>query len=141
MAFTLPAVAVAAVDATLHSSGREQPSGGPAVPARDLLLLQPDGELALFAGNRRLCMVALPDSSTSPAYAQLLRLNRAASGSENADADGKMASNHSQLGGGKRPPSAGELHGMRCSGLRTGVPATYVWVCPSAATLFVAVVA
>jgi hypothetical protein len=113
VAFTLPALAIAAVDATLH--GSEQQAGEPAVPARDLLLLQPDGRLALFAGRRRLCTVGLPvDSSASPAYAQLLRLNGAASGSGNADADGKMASNHSELGGGKRPPSAGTLHGMRC---------------------------
>lgn len=114
VAFSLPAQAAAAVRATLHAGHAERQassasSGSPALPPRDLLLLQPDGRLALYAGRRRLCTVRVPGDGGAPApYSQLLRLGGAGAADAAAVHDARFASNHSELSGSKRPPSAGE---------------------------------
>lgn len=115
VAFGLPAQAAAAVRATLHAGNMERQAGssssaGKPVPPRDLLLLQPDGRLALYAGRRRLCTVRVPGEGGPPApYAQLLRLGGAGAADAAAVHDARFASNHSELSGSKRPPSAGQL--------------------------------
>ena len=115
VAFTLPALAAAAVRATLHAGSTERQAGsassnGRPVPPRDLLLLQPDGRVALYAGRRRLCTVRVAGEGGAPApYAQLLRLGGAGAPDAAAAHDARFASNHSELSGSKRPPSAGQL--------------------------------
>lgn len=116
VAFTLPALAAAAVRATLHAGSTERQAGsassssGRPVPPRDLLLLQPDGRLALYAGRRRLCTARVAGEGGAPApYAQLLRLGFAGTPDAAAAHDARFASNHSELSGSKRPPSAGQL--------------------------------
>jgi hypothetical protein len=108
VAFTLPALAAAAVTATLRC-GDERQDGGAAPPPRDLLLLQPDGRLALHAGRRLLCTVGLPsgDGAAAAAYAQLLRSDGRAPGAE--PAAGADLSQAGELSASRRPPSAAEV--------------------------------
>ena len=103
IAFSLPAVAVASVAATLHCEQAEARSRQQ-VPARDLLVLQPDGRLVLLIGGRQLCAVTLPSTSgPTAAYAQLLN--------EGSFPNGKQqpAPHASELSGSKRPMSAAEV--------------------------------
>ncbi|KAI3425098.1 hypothetical protein D9Q98_008476 [Chlorella vulgaris] len=98
VAFSLPAVAAAAVAATLHCGAGKQGRGQAAVPVRDLLVLQPDGRLSLCAGSRHVCTVSLPSGTSSPAaaYAQLLR-----PGSAKAR---DLVNNHSEVSDSGRQP-------------------------------------
>lgn len=124
VAFSLPAVAVAAVTATLHSNARQagSDSSGRSVPPRDLLVLQPDGRLGLYAGRHRLCTVALPSDSGPPsAYAQLVRLPRQGGGGDGRE---HLGTNHSELSGSKRPPSTGGPPPGRQGGCRR--PITWI---------------
>ena len=126
VAFSLPALAVAAVGATLHCGSEEREGGGgggsgrpPA--ARDLLVLQPDGRLGLYAGGRRLCSVAVPqlDGSNGSGGVQLgaaagavplphARLMRSPDASCSGRQEPLDVSSLSQAsGGGNRPASAG----------------------------------
>ncbi|PSC69420.1 anaphase-promoting complex subunit 1 isoform X2 isoform B [Micractinium conductrix] len=119
VAFSLPATAVAAVSATLRpgSSGggggfAERHDGGGSgggPPARDLLLLQPDGRLALYAGKRRLCSVALPGQAAPvAAYAQLMGAAPLGGGAvpdrgASAADEHALPGSHSQLSGSRAP--------------------------------------
>lgn len=132
VAFALPAMAVAAVEATLHPrssscAGKEQ-RGSQAPPPRDLLVLQPDGRLSLHVGKRRLCTVCLPGDGTAgtATYAQLLGRGRGEHGSADARDGGhveaRLEANASQLSGSRGPPPAGEASrpvvGKHCCLLR-----------------------
>ncbi|KAL4443950.1 hypothetical protein ABPG75_011687 [Micractinium tetrahymenae] len=116
VAFTLPALAVAAVEAALHTHrAGEHQQGGQAPPPRDLLVLHPDGRLSLHVGWRRLCTVALPGDSTAgtagtAAYAQLLGHGHdghgGAGGQDGGEGKARLAANASQLSASRHAPSA-----------------------------------
>ena len=105
VAFSMPAVAAAAVTAALQCHRQAGAQSG--VSARDLLVLQPNGRLALFVGSRHLCTVGLPgDSGPAAVYVQLLRLGGTGGGKGEEQ---QLPANHSQLSGTKRPASAAEV--------------------------------
>lgn len=123
VAFTMPALAVAAVEATLRMcsnlGAEQQRLGSQAPPPRDLLVLAPDGRLALHVGKRRLCTVDLPGdppgaaaSGGAAAYAQLLGQGLEGYGGAGGEAGGRVAArlagNASELSASRPPPSAGD---------------------------------
>ena len=108
VAFSLSAVSVAAVAAT--RGGRQQGSHG--VGPRDLLLLHPDGRLALYVGSRFVCNVAISScgSTMLARYGRLLRLPTPVGQSS---MDGELLPNQSQLSGSRWPGSVGEARRTR----------------------------
>ncbi|GAB4821235.1 hypothetical protein N2152v2_008281 [Parachlorella kessleri] len=71
VAFSLPAVSVAAVSATFR--GSQQPPDGPSQqqPPKDLLVLHPDGRLCLYMGPHQVCTVQVPAPTGGPAGSPL----------------------------------------------------------------------
>eukprot|EP00887_Chlorella_sp_A99_P005912 scaffold29.g5912.t1 len=96
--FSLSAASVAAVAATCTGG----PVGDP--PPRDLLLLHPDGRLALYVGSRLICNVVAPGAAGpgSAAYAPLLRQPTPGGGLSVTD---ELVPHHTQLSGSKRVPA------------------------------------
>ena len=96
VACTLPALAIAAVCATRRADAASLPHS---VPPRDLLVLLPDGRLALYVGALQACTVTLPAAAgvAGQHYTQLLR----------GEPAGATQQNLSQLSASKRFSSTG----------------------------------
>lgn len=139
VAFALPALSIAGVSATHRAGNGAQPPApgatapllGSHLPSRDLLVLHPDGRLALIVGAHQVCTLALPapgapgtggscggaGSPLSPAapaaspYAGLLGLRAVTSPQGAAGAAGRVHRlDSSQLSAMRRHSWAGEQH-------------------------------